>query len=160
MSITSYPTLITTVSQDIEKVGGKNSVVGQGREDKDGRKFILLIAGTSIGAGAIVGLSSNVVAPISNASLPIIGVNTTGSALTTDDYFWCQTYGQATVLTDQSTTAWDWQIATTNGACTDSANTGYAEYVVGFSLGADDVGTVGNIFIMPSSAKDTDTLPE
>ena len=157
MSITSYPTLITTVSSDIDKVGGKNSTIGQIREDKDGRKFILMPAGGTIPAGVAVYLTSSTLIKAPDEDVPIFGVNTTGGALADGEYFWCQVYGQATVLTDGSSTILEQQIVgTSDGALTDATADGLGQYCVGFAL-ATDASTVGNVFINPVSATDTDT---
>ena len=149
MSITSYPTLITTVSTDIEKVGGKNSTIGQIREDKDGKKYVLLkAAGTIINKVIVVNNSGPKKG--TNAVSPVMGVNVTGQTVASGSYFWCQNYGPATITTDGSVSLWVKVIADSNGYATPSSETN--AFKVGWALGLDDATPEASIFIDPSGA--------
>jgi len=151
MGRTAYPTVVTTISTDIELVGGKNATVGMIREDNIGRKYRLVQAAGEISSGCILVPAHT---EASGATIVLVGANTTGSTVANGSYFWMQTYGEATLTTDESLTDKCIVTATTGGVATRDAVAGLnGGYYIGFALAAD-VGTSGSVFIDPGGAKD------
>ena len=159
MGVTSYPTDIDVVSTDIELVGGKNAQVGMCREDKDGRKFMLLKAGATINIGCGIVTTSNAWSEGANATSPIWGANVTGVVLVANDYFWMQTYGPTLkpLVSDGNVVDLDMLTCGTNVVTGHSAAiAGTCQCFLGWAIG-DDVGTVCNAFINPGAVGNTDT---
>lgn len=161
MGVTSYPTDVDVVSTDIDLVGGKNAQVGMVREDNMGRKFILTLSGGTIAATGII-FNTNNFGEGTTAAVPIVGVNTTGVALSSGDYFWMQIFGLSLNPLVSDTNVVDQDILTCGtNVVTGHANavTGTCQNFLGWAIG-DDVGTVCNAFISPGSVGDTDTHAE
>lgn len=158
MGVTSYPTDVDVVSTDIDLVGGKNAQVGMVREDKDGRRFMLIIAGGTINIGTGIILSSNAWGEGANAASVIWGVNPTGVAVTVGQYFWMQTYGLTLkpLVSDGDVVDKDILTCAGSNACTGHAavTTSTGQNFLGWAIG-DDVGTVCAAFINPGAVGDT-----
>lgn len=151
MGVTSYPTLVTTVSDDIDKVGGKNATLGMIREDHQGKKYILLKAAGTIDDKKLV---IHNVGPkeATGVASPFIGANTTGKQIGTANglYFWCQNYGPALLDTDGAVALWNQVSATTGGVCTTRVSVN--EFFAGFALENDNASNQALIFIDPSGS--------
>lgn len=140
MSTPSYPTDINTISTDIDAVGGKNATEWMIREDTLGKKYLLVKAGGNIANGLIVGINiSELITMPTGYEYKPLGVNTTGSAVSTNDYFWLQVYGVGLCQTDNSVVK-HYYIAAQNGDTGLGVGAGagaYGKHYVGWALETD-----------------------
>lgn len=116
MGVTSYPTSLDAHFTDIELVGGKNSVVGQIREEPSGKKYVLVKAGVETANGIICYLLGEYLTALCAATTNLpAGVNTTGATIAAAEYFWLQYEGEALVQTDGSVATSNSVVGATGG---------------------------------------------
>jgi len=154
MSI-SYATPITTVSTDIDAVGGKHAYVGMLREDQDGKEYTLLLAGGAIAKYTALGIVSGVIEELQDATTPVMGMNTTGSTLSSGQYFWGQTYGLYEFAKHENdVTINQFVKAGSNSPSLDGDDAATAgSYYVGWCVEVVSAGTI-KVFIDPFSVTD------
>jgi hypothetical protein len=145
----AFATKITEHSSTIALVGGKNAVVGEIREEFNGKKYVLVLAAESIATGYIVYYNTtggySVSLATSTSGHQIVGANTTGATAASGEYFWMQIYGSGSIGGTE--------LSAGDSVCA-ASGVGYTADLLGTSIvgvaTAATSGTHADVFIEPT----------